>query len=63
MCLADGIKAPKEGKRMPAVKHLHQHSASNAKPEFIMGHSLQALSLLVQAPGGQVAAVPLTSLW
>jgi len=61
VCLADGIKAPKEGKRMPAVKLLHQQSASNSKPEYIMGHSLQALSLLVQGPSGQVAAVPLTS--
>jgi hypothetical protein len=61
VCLADGIKAPKEGKRMPAVKLLHQQSASNTKPEFIMGHSLQAISLLVHAPGGQVAAVPLTT--
>ena len=26
--LADGIKAPKEGKRMPGVKMLHQQSAS-----------------------------------
>ena len=61
VCLADGIKAPKEGKRMPAVKHLHQQSASNTKPEYIMGHSLQAISLLVHSTGGQVAAVPLTS--
>ena len=59
--LADGIKAPKEGRRMPAVKLLHQQSASNSKPEFIMGHSLQAISLLVQGPSGHVAAVPLTS--
>lgn len=59
--LADGIKAPKEGKRMPAVKLLHQQSASNSKPEYIMGHSLQAISLLVQGPAGHVAAVPLTS--
>jgi hypothetical protein len=61
VCLADGIKAPKEGKCMPAVKRLHQQSASNTKPEFIMGHSLQAVSLLVHSPGGHVAAVPLTS--
>jgi hypothetical protein len=61
VCLADGIKAPKEGRRMPAVKRLHQQSSSNTKPEFIMGHSLQAVSLVVHAPGGQVAAVPLTS--
>lgn len=59
--LADGIKAPKEGKRMPGVKMLHQQSASNTKPEYIMGHSLQAISLLVHSAGGQVAAVPLSS--
>ena len=29
VCLADGIKAPKEGRKMPAVKLLHQQSASN----------------------------------
>jgi hypothetical protein len=32
VCLADGIRAPKEGKLMPAVKSLHQQSASNSKP-------------------------------
>jgi hypothetical protein len=61
ICLADGIKAPKEGKLMPAVKSLHQQSASNSKPEYIMGHSFQAISLLVQGASGQVAAVPLMS--
>jgi len=61
VCIADGIKAPKEGKCMPAVKLLHQESQNNTKPEFIMGHSFQALSVLVHSAGGQVAAVPLTS--
>lgn len=61
VCLADGIKAPKEGKRMPAVKLLHQQSASNTKPEYIMGHSLQAISLLLHAGGGLMAGIPLTS--
>jgi hypothetical protein len=61
VCLADGIKAPKEGKRMPGVKLLHQESQNNTKPEYIMGHSFQAISLLVHSAGGQVAAVPLTS--
>jgi hypothetical protein len=61
ICLADGIKAPKEGKLMPAVKSLHQQSTSNSKPEHIMGHSFQAISLLVQGSSGHVAAVPLTS--
>src|SRR6266851_2010394 len=51
VCLADGIKAPKEGKQMPAVKMLHQQSVSNSKPEYIMGHSFQAISLLVQGNG------------
>ena len=45
--LGDGIKAPKEGRKMPAVKSLHQESESNSKPEYIMGHSCQALSLLM----------------
>jgi hypothetical protein len=56
--LADGLKAPKEGKKMPAVKSLHQESAGNTKPTFIMGHSCQAVALLVQAMGGCLA-VPL----
>src|ERR1700679_3028332 len=61
ICLADGIKAPKEGRLMPAVKSLHQQSSSNSKPEHIMGHSFQAISLLVQGSSGHVAAVPLPS--
>ena len=56
--LADGLKAPKEGHQMPAVKSLHQQSAGNTKPNFIMGHSCQAVSVLVQALGGCLA-VPL----
>ena len=56
--VGDGIKIPKRGKKMPGVKLLHQQSDSNTKPEFIMGHSLQAVSLLVEA--AQTAfAVPL----
>lgn len=58
--LADGIKAPKEGRKMPGVKLLHQHSSGNTKPEYIMGHSMQAVSLLVHCAAG-VAAVPLVS--
>ena len=56
--LADGLKAPKEGHQMPAVKSLHQQSAGNTKPNFIMGHSCQAVSLLVQTMGCCLA-VPL----
>lgn len=56
--VGDGIKIPKSGKKMPAVKLLHQQSESNTKPEYIMGHSLQAVSLLVEA-AQSVFAVPL----
>ena len=53
--LVDGIKRPKEGKKMPAVKSLHQESRCNAKAPFIMGHSLQAVAVLVQAAGVYLA--------
>ncbi len=56
--VGDGIKAPKRGKKMPAVKLLHQQSESNTKPEYIMGHSLQAVGLLVHA-AKSVFSVPL----
>ena len=55
--VGDGIKAAKRGKKMPAVKLLHQQSDSN-KPEYIMGHSLQAVSILMHA-ANSVFAVPL----
>ena len=56
--VGDGIKVAKCGKKMPGVKLLHQQSDSNTKPEYIMGHSMQAVSLLVRA-AHSVFAVPL----
>ena len=47
--LADGIKAPKTGRKMPAVKKLHQESQNNSKPEFIFGHACQAIAVVVKA--------------
>lgn len=44
--LGDGIKTAKAGKKMPAVKKLHQESESNTKPEYIFGHSCQALAIV-----------------
>ena len=44
--LGDGIKPAKAGKKMPAVKKLHQESESNTKPEYIFGHSCQALAIV-----------------
>lgn len=56
--VGDGIKIPKRGKKMPGVKLLHQQSENNNKSEYIMGHSMQAVSVLVEA-AGSVLAVPL----
>ena len=55
--VGDGIKAAKRGKKMPGVKLLHQQSESN-KAQYIMGHSLQAVSILLHA-AQSVFAVPL----
>lgn len=50
--LADGIKVPKCGRKMPAVKKLHQESENNDKPEYIFGHSCQVVSLVIRACKG-----------
>ncbi len=36
--VGDGVKQPKEGRRMPGVKKLFQESENSAKPEYIHGH-------------------------
>ncbi|MCH7885630.1 MAG: transposase [Planctomycetes bacterium] len=56
--VGDGIKVPKSGRKMPGVKKLHQESDSNTKPEYIFGHSCQAVAILTQALSS-VFAVPL----
>lgn len=47
--VGDGIKVAKSGRKMPGVKLLHQESESNTKPEYIMGHSCQAIAVLARA--------------
>lgn len=59
--VVDGLKVAKEGKKMPAVKKLHQESNNNSKPEYIWGHSFQILAMLVEGWCGSVFAVPLVS--
>src|ERR1700689_3726363 len=54
----DGIKVAKAGRKMPGVKKLHQESESNNKPEYIFGHSCQAVAVLTQALSS-VFALPL----
>jgi hypothetical protein len=42
--IGDGIQVAKSGRKMPGVKKLHQESESNAKLEYIFGHSWQAIA-------------------
>jgi hypothetical protein len=58
--VGDGIKVGKQGRKMPGVKSLHQESESNTKPEYIMGHSFQAVSILARA-AQSTFAVPLAA--
>jgi len=56
--VGDGIKVAKAGRKMPGVKKLHQESGSNTKPEYIFGHSCQAVAVLTHALSS-VFALPL----
>ena len=56
--VGDGLKAPKAGKKMPAVKKLFQESESNTKPRYIFGHSCQAIAILAGS-AVSIFAVPL----
>ena len=56
--VGDGLKVAKAGRKMPGVKKLHQESESNTKPEYIFGHSCQAIAVLTEAIAS-VFAVPL----
>jgi hypothetical protein len=58
--VVDGTLAPKEGKKMPAVKCLHKSSSNNSKPEKIMGHSYQSINILAKERE-TTFAVPITS--
>lgn len=58
--VGDGTKVAKSGRKMPAVKKLHQSSESNSKPTWIMGHSCQAVSILAQGLSS-VVAIPLAA--
>ena len=60
LLVGDGLKVPKEGRKMPAVKKLHQESESNTKPSYIFGHYCQAVAILAGTVKS-VFAVPLAS--
>ena len=44
--IGDGVKAAKEGRRMPGVKRLHQESDNSGKGEYIFGHHFGGLGIL-----------------
>ena len=58
--VGDGLQIPKAGRKMPAVKKLHQESDSNTKPDYIFGHSCQAIAVLTQA-ASSILALPLVA--
>ena len=58
--LGDGIKVPKAGKKMPAVKRIYQGGESNTKPTYILGHSCQAVAILARGLASHVA-IPLAA--
>lgn len=57
--VADGLKIPKEGRKMPAVKLCYQESQNNSKPAYVKAHSTQHIGLLVTNKVGAVASFPL----
>lgn len=61
LLVVDATKRPKEGRKMPGVKMLHQDSDCNTKRPFMMGHHFQTLGLLVRTATPVVWAVPLVS--
>src|SRR6516165_10517078 len=58
--VGDGLKIPKAGRKMPAVQKLHQESDSHTKPDYIFGHSCQAIAVLTQA-ASSILALPLVA--
>lgn len=45
--IGDGVKQSKEGRFMPGVKRLHQESENSSKAEYIFGHMLGGLGVLI----------------
>lgn len=58
--IGDHTKAPKDGRRIPAVTTLHQESETASKPSFFRGHHWGCLGLLVTA-GKKRFAVPISA--
>ena len=46
--VGDHTKAPKDGRKMPAVTTLHQDSETSGKPSFFRGHHWGCIAVVVQ---------------
>jgi hypothetical protein len=44
--IGDGVKQPKEGRKTPGIKKLHQESDNSSKGEYIHGHLFGGLGIL-----------------
>tara|TARA_B100001964_G_C14200360_1_gene585450 strand:- start:30 stop:1388 length:1359 start_codon:yes stop_codon:yes gene_type:complete len=55
----DGIKIPKEAKKMPGVKRLHQDSDNSGKASCIYGHHFGALGVLAGWAKKKIFCIPL----
>ena len=65
LIIADGVKQPKDGRRMPGVGRLHNNSDTQSKPTSYHGIQGGAIGILVQGPSGcandgEVYCVPLS---
>jgi len=63
--VADGVKKPKDGRRMPGVTRLHNNSDTQSKPTSYHGIQGGAIGILVQGPEGcanprEVYCVPIS---
>jgi hypothetical protein len=47
LLVGDGVKQPKEGKKMPGVKKLHQESENSSKAEYMFGHMFGGVGVLI----------------
>ena len=56
--VGDHTKAPKDGRKMPALTTLHQDSESASKPSFFRGHEWGCIALLIHA-GSKFFATPM----
>jgi hypothetical protein len=54
----DGIKQPKEARKMPGVKRHHQESENVSKAEYIFGHLFGVIGVMAQK-SGKMFCIPL----